>query len=266
MNSLRPLARNAKPWTGKGRAWFAIRHSSHQVTPTSNRDDSSVLLLKDQASIQRFVQLLSDTQRTQLLRELRHNDLVDVDAPNHTSRHCVTSGANQTRHLIVGLETDNADSVEPAPESDPSDAITTKQYRQVFLQQALPFVGFGFLDNLIMILAGDYIDATLGVTLGISTMAAAGLGNAISDVAGIGSAWYVESISSKIGIRSPNLNAQQEQQRSVRYTVQSGRVVGIVVGCLIGMFPLLLLPSKKCNVNDSNDSSDDQPEASPSPL
>ncbi|XP_017488877.1 PREDICTED: G2/mitotic-specific cyclin-B2-like, partial [Rhagoletis zephyria] len=48
-----------------------------------------------------------------------------------------------------------------------------------------------------MIIAGDYIDLTLGVTLGISTMAAAGLGNALSDVAGVGSAYYVERIADK---------------------------------------------------------------------
>lgn len=35
-------------------------------------------------------------------------------------------------------------------------------------------------------LQGDYIDTTLGVTLGISTMAAAALGNWISDLSGIG--------------------------------------------------------------------------------
>ena len=33
---------------------------------------------------------------------------------------------------------------------------------------------------------GDYIDTTLGATLGISTMAAAALGNWISDLSGIG--------------------------------------------------------------------------------
>ena len=40
----------------------------------------------------------------------------------------------------------------------------------------IPFVGFGFLDNALMIIAGDYIDTTIGVALGISTMAAAGFG------------------------------------------------------------------------------------------
>ncbi|KAF0770904.1 hypothetical protein AaE_002516, partial [Aphanomyces astaci] len=43
----------------------------------------------------------------------------------------------------------------------------------------VPFLGFGFVDNFILILAGDYIDITLGVSLGISSMAAAGIGNAI---------------------------------------------------------------------------------------
>jgi hypothetical protein len=37
----------------------------------------------------------------------------------------------------------------------------------------------------LQILAGDYIDATLGAAFMFSTMAAAGLGNLISDIAGI---------------------------------------------------------------------------------
>lgn len=43
-----------------------------------------------------------------------------------------------------------------------------EQLKLVFLQQLIPFVGFGFLDNLIMILAGEYIDTTIGLALGIS--------------------------------------------------------------------------------------------------
>ncbi len=36
-------------------------------------------------------------------------------------------------------------------------------------------------------------------------MAAAALGNTISDVAGIGSAWYIEDLANKIGIKDPKL-------------------------------------------------------------
>jgi hypothetical protein len=38
------------------------------------------------------------------------------------------------------------------------------------------------VDNFIMICAGDAIEASIGVALSLSTMAAAGLGNAFSDV------------------------------------------------------------------------------------
>ena len=50
----------------------------------------------------------------------------------------------------------------------------------VFANNAIPFVGFGIIDNAVMIMAGDYIDCTIGVALGISTMAAAGLGKSVS--------------------------------------------------------------------------------------
>lgn len=43
-------------------------------------------------------------------------------------------------------------------------------------------------------MAGEEIDATLGVKLGFSTLASAGLGNLVSDVAGIGFAEQLEVI------------------------------------------------------------------------
>uniref|UniRef100_A0A8C7ZZM7 Transmembrane protein 65 n=1 Tax=Oryzias sinensis TaxID=183150 RepID=A0A8C7ZZM7_9TELE len=48
---------------------------------------------------------------------------------------------------------------------------TAAQLRYVLLHNALPFVGFGFLDNCIMIVAGTQIELSIGVILGISTMA-----------------------------------------------------------------------------------------------
>lgn len=135
---------------------------------------------------------------------------------------------------------------------------TYSELRQVAIHQSLPFVGFGFLDNLIMIIAGDYIDLTLGVTFGISTMAAAGLGNALSDVAGLGSAFYVERISDKIGVRSPNFTLAQLQMTRTRWATQIGRAIGITIGCLIGMFPLLFLPNKVAIANDAAKTEDDE--------
>ncbi len=44
-----------------------------------------------------------------------------------------------------------------------------------------------------MILAGEEIDLLFGAKLGMSTMAAAGLGNLVSDVAGLGLADQIEA-------------------------------------------------------------------------
>lgn len=68
------------------------------------------------------------------------------------------------------------------------------------------------------LLQGDYIDTTIGTGLGISTMAAAALGNTISDLAGIGSAWYVENIAVKIGIKAPELSPEQLEGMAARWS------------------------------------------------
>jgi len=118
---------------------------------------------------------------------------------------------------------------------------TRSELRQLAFHNSLPFIGFGFLDNLVMILAGEYIDLTLGATLSISTMAAAALGNTLSDMLGVGSAWYVESWASRIGAHPPDLNAEQLERTSSRVAANLGRAVGVMVGCILGMFPLLFI-------------------------
>eukprot|EP00968_Pinguiococcus_pyrenoidosus_P016854 scaffold1638_cov258-Pinguiococcus_pyrenoidosus.AAC.78 len=51
-----------------------------------------------------------------------------------------------------------------------------KQLRDLFFAAAVPMVGFGFMDNTVMILAGDAIDSTIGVRFGLATMTAAAFG------------------------------------------------------------------------------------------
>ncbi len=41
------------------------------------------------------------------------------------------------------------------------------------------------------------------------------------------------------GIRLPALSREQHESARVRCTVALGKLVGIVVGCLLGMFPLV---------------------------
>lgn len=118
---------------------------------------------------------------------------------------------------------------------------STRDLMKLGLVNALPFIGFGFLDNFTMIIAGDYIEHTLGLFMCISTMAAAALGNTISDVIGIGSAFYVEKLAEMSGVRPPKLTPIQLEMKASRRAANMGRVWGITIGCLLGMCPLLFM-------------------------
>ena len=96
-------------------------------------------------------------------------------------------------------------------------------------------VGFGIMDNVVMITAGGAIDSTIGVSLGISTMAAAGLGQCCSDVAGITSGGIVDAAVSRLNLRHHGLSPQQLDTRVARVCGTIGACVGVVTGCLLGM-------------------------------
>lgn len=74
-------------------------------------------------------------------------------------------------------------------------------------------------------------------------MAAAALGNTFSDVMGIGSAYYVERFASYVGYQPPKLTPMQLDMPLSRSFANLGRVIGVTLGCLLGMFPLIFLPS-----------------------
>lgn len=70
-------------------------------------------------------------------------------------------------------------------------------------------------------------------------MAAAALGNTFSDVLGIGTAFYVERLANRIGYSPPKLSPIQMDMPSSRNFANLGRVIGVTIGCLLGMLPLL---------------------------
>jgi len=118
---------------------------------------------------------------------------------------------------------------------------TNAQLATVGLASGIPFVGFGFVDNAIMLTAGSEIESSLGVALGITTLAAAGLGNLISDVLGLGLADTIEQQAGRLGVKEPRLGKEQLRMPVIRWVRAAGATVGVVVGCLLGMVPLLFL-------------------------
>ena len=111
---------------------------------------------------------------------------------------------------------------------------------------AIPMVGFGIIDNVVMITAGERIQSSIGLTLGLTTMAAAGLGQIVSDISGIMSGGTVDAL---VGRLLPNLpraglTSLQKDLTSARIAQTAGGCVGVTVGCLLGMSVLLLLDAE----------------------
>ncbi|XP_055490811.1 transmembrane protein 65 isoform X1 [Leucoraja erinacea] len=181
-----------------------------------------------------FVYSLHSKERKSLLEELQKFESIAAEqaVPRHRYPRAQIAISRKWREQATAGEMQI---------SPPSSA----QQRYVFLHSAIPFIGFGFLDNAIMIVAGTQIELSIGVIFGISTMGAAALGNLVSDVAGLGLAAYVEALASRLGLPSPNLNPKQADMWQTRLSSQLGKVIGVTIGCILGMFPLLFFKTEE---------------------
>ena len=95
----------------------------------------------------------------------------------------------------------------------------------------LAFIIFGFVDNAVMIIAGDSIDGAIGA-LGFSVLFSAGLGNTISDISGI---MVGRVVALKLSAHLPSTEGMPTSQ------IILSEALGITLGCLLGLLPLLLL-------------------------
>jgi len=69
-----------------------------------------------------------------------------------------------------------------------------------------------------MILSGNAIDLTLGVTFGISTLTAAAFGQIVSMAGSVIFGGAVETAASALGLRSPDFTMEQKSLPIVRKT------------------------------------------------
>mmetsp|Transcript_57130 Transcript_57130/g.139274 ORF Transcript_57130/g.139274 Transcript_57130/m.139274 type:complete len:442 (-) Transcript_57130:97-1422(-) len=120
--------------------------------------------------------------------------------------------------------------------------LSWDQARSLFLSAAVPMVGFGFMDQFIMVSAGSYIDNTLGVQLGLATMSAAACGQVISDSCGVLMGGTLERL---LLIAPAKLSTAQQALPAVRRIKLLGGVLGVIAGCIIGAIPLILSSSRE---------------------
>ncbi|KPI89386.1 hypothetical protein ABL78_1512 [Leptomonas seymouri] len=144
-----------------------------------------------------------------------------------------------------GAETKQTVSAVPASKALPFVALF-----MIALEAGLPFVGFGFLDNATMILAGDMIDSTLGFYLNCSVLASAAMGNVCSGMLGMQVHGLIDKAVQKLNINMPVLTEEQMKDRRVFLAGHLGGTVGIMVGLILGMLPLLFLDGDTTEKSD----------------
>ena len=67
------------------------------------------------------------------------------------------------------------------------------------------------------------------------------------------SAWYVEYWLTRLGWGAPPpLTIEQLELSSSRMAANGGRALGVTIGCLLGMFPLLFFKGKKGKEEESD--------------
>lgn len=134
---------------------------------------------------------------------------------------------------------------------DPSSRLSEESHipalelRRWFLVSAVPMVGFGLVDNTVMIQAGNFIDLTLGVTFGLSTLAAAACGQICSDVAGVAGGAQMEAAFARLGLPRPKLSPAQRATPLVQRIGLLGQIVGVFVGCSLGLVNLLFIDTSR---------------------
>jgi hypothetical protein len=119
------------------------------------------------------------------------------------------------------------------------------QLRAHYISGGLPMVGFGFMDQTVMIQAGNAIDCSLGVTFGLSTLTAAAIGGLVSNVAGILFGGTLGSLAKSAGLPSSNLTAAQRSLPFVKRRRLFAQALGVLMGCTIGLFNLLFIDTDR---------------------
>ena len=151
------------------------------------------------------------------------------------------------REEAIAAAEDSATALEKAAASAESTTPrpTSRQLRIHCLWEAVPMFTFGFMEQSIMIYAGNAIDCTIGVWFGLSTLTAAAFGNMISNFVGLATGGTVERLAMSLGLPSPGLTEAQRSLKVVHRVGFAGTLVGAMLGCALGMVHLFFIDTDK---------------------
>lgn len=159
-------------------------------------------------------------------------DLIRMGADEGTINKVATAMAGESAEAII--EAAEAAVGKPVPPR-------VRDWLVRFLQRSSKMVMFGFIDNFIMIVAGDQIDTNIARGMGWSAMAAAGMGNMISDMAGEEGGGVMDKTIEALGLDIEKVSDRDMRAAPgwMKFLDARAGTFGVAIGCIIGMVPLL---------------------------
>ena len=222
---------------------LTIRDSSARLSSTDTTPAALAQRLgKDRASLDEFIDALPAAERKRA--SLRY---VATELEDEFGR------ADLNRDGSLTFSEFKAWAAELISEGKRRGAIksppTSSQLRALFFQTGTPYIGFGLVDNAMMVLSGEAIDNTIGFMLGLSVLGAAALGNAFSNGLGMVLHGTLERYAERIGLPDPRLTIYQRGLPVVHTVRTVAGISGVVLGCVLGMFPLLFMNASTSHDN-----------------
>eukprot|EP00669_Euglena_mutabilis_P013796 TRINITY_DN8793_c0_g1_i1.p1 TRINITY_DN8793_c0_g1~~TRINITY_DN8793_c0_g1_i1.p1 ORF type:complete len:260 (+),score=62.30 TRINITY_DN8793_c0_g1_i1:28-780(+) len=218
--------------------------------PRAHSTDSSSV---DDA--RRAVSKLSADELTQLTaaldKETRRRLLVAAAAPDlgsspHADRLDTNDdGRISKTELLAWARRDVMHAIEESEgKAEKKDSKKKPSRRQLLifaLTIGAPFIGFGLMDNSIMLLAGEAIDHHIAGACGFGPLSSAALGNVVAAWASLTFSKSLDRLVAHLGLGDRHgLSAAQHRMYSVYLAGLLGSIVGMTIGMLLGMFPIAI--------------------------
>jgi len=193
----------------------------------------------------------NNTQLRASSTTLQHETISATHNPFRESAALINSDQEQLKLFLRELNSESLselrENMSEFDEFQDRNYPTKHQLYLTALHAGIPFIGFGFLDNFLMILWGEAIEYQFGI-YGFSIMAAAAIGNTVSDCGGVFCAEYIEHVARRFNLPRAELSPWQERLGIVRVYNSLGSVIGVIIGCILGAFPLMFLDNENFNI------------------
>ena len=134
------------------------------------------------------------------------------------------------------------------PQETPTPPPTKEQLRNYAITKSIPMVGFGFMDQTVMLHAGNAIDCSLGVTFGLSTLAAAALGQVVSAAVAAIFGGTMDDLFRRLGLPRSGLTSAQRSLDNVKRLNVIATTLGVVAGCILGLVNLLFIDTDHASI------------------